>query len=484
MIKKGLFFLQPFFILILQSYFVTVCMSSKEKQFKKASEEKAFDLNHRKKINFNISKYLESFEKGKSQYQNLDEVKLLASEIKKESLLNLDYFLQLFSDNFEKNGGKVYWAYDVEEANNYIKRILQQEKAKIIVKSKSITTEELKLNEFLEKRNYDVYETDLGEFIVQVAGEKPYHIVTPAMHKSKEDIALLFNEKFNTSKDATPQELTLFVRKLLREKFINADVGITGANFILPDIGGISITENEGNGLLTAAFPKVHIAIVGIEKVIPSVKYLSLFLPLLSTHGTGQYMSVYNTIYTSSGINDIDGPQKMYVILLDNGRSDLYAEEETNIALSCIRCGACLNVCPVYQNIGGYTYDVPYTGPIGSIISPYYEGIKEYKHLSFACTLCGKCTETCPVKIPLHELLLLNRKKFVEREGDSFLFEKGIKFYEYLMKDRKHLDIVNGNIKNFFVKTFAKNSLGDKKEPPTFAKHSFAKMFEKQKNKD
>jgi L-lactate dehydrogenase complex protein LldF len=195
-------------------------------------------------------------------------------------------------------------------------------------------------------------------------------------------------------------------------------------------------------------------------------------------------MSVYNTIYTSAGNNDTDGPEKMYVILLDNGRSDLYAEEETNIALSCIRCGACLNVCPVYQNIGGYTYEVPYTGPIGSVISPYYEGVKEYKHLSFVCTLCGKCTETCPVKIPLHELMILNRKKFVEREGDSFIWNKVMKFYEYLMNDRKHLDLVNGNVKNAVVQTFGKNSLGDKKEPPKFSKHSFAKMYEMQKKKE
>ncbi len=456
-------------------------MASKEKLFKRDAAEKAFDLKHRKTINFNIGKYLDALERGKAQYESLEAAKELASEVKKEALLNLDYYLQQFSDTFERNGGKVYWAYDAEEANHYILKILQQEQAQIIVKSKSITTEELRLNELLEKKRYDVYETDLGEFIVQVAGERPYHIVTPAMHKSKEDVARLFHEHFDTPADATPEEMTMFVRKFLRDKFIRADVGITGANFLLPDIGGISITENEGNGLLTASFPRVHIAIVGIEKVIPSVKYLSLFLPLLATHGTGQYMSVYNTIYTAAGMNDTDGPEKMYVILLDNGRSDLYAEEETNIALSCIRCGACLNVCPVYQNIGGYTYEVPYTGPIGSIISPYYEGIKEYKHLSFACTLCGKCTETCPVKIPLHELLVLNRKKFVEREGDNFVWEKGMKFYEFLMSDRKHLDMVNGSVKNVAVQTFGKNALGDKKEPPRFAKYSFAKLYEKQK---
>ena len=460
-------------------------MASKEKQFKKKSEEVAFNLRHRKTINFNIGKYLTAFEKGKLQYSSLEEAKTLASEVKKDVLQNLDYYLQQFAENFEKNGGKVYWAYDAEEANNYILKILKEHNAKTIVKSKSITTEELRLNELLEHHRYDVFETDLGEFIVQVAGEKPYHIVTPAMHKSKKDVARLFNEKFGTDVNATPEEMTMFVRKFLREKFLKADVGITGANFLLPDIGGISITENEGNGLLSASFPKVHIAIAGIEKLLPSVRYLSLFLPLLATHGTGQHITVYNTIYTSAKKeNDADGPEQMYVILLDNGRTDLYAEEETNIALSCIRCGACLNVCPIYQNIGGYTYDVPYSGPIGSIISPYYEGEKEYKHLSFACTLCGKCTETCPVKIPLHELLILNRKKFVERYGDKWIWEKGMKFYEYLMDDRKHLDMVGGGVKNFVVQTFGKNSLGDKKEPPEFAKESFAESWVKNKQEE
>ncbi len=459
-------------------------MTYQEKLFKKASEEKSFDLKHRNTIKFNIGKYLQSFEKGKKQYKNIEEVKKLASEVKKDVLLNLDYYLQTFANNFEANGGEVLWAYDVEEANRLILEILRREKAELVVKSKSITTEELRLNDLLEKYKYEVFETDLGEFIVQVAGERPYHIVTPAMHKSKADVAKLFNEKFNTKPDASPEELTMFVRKYLRKRFIKADVGIMGANFILPDIGGISMTENEGNGLLTGAFPRVHIVIAGIEKVLPSVRYLSVFLPLLATHGTGQYMSVYNTIYTGpKREGEHDGPEKMYVILLDNGRTELYAEEETNLALSCIRCGACLNVCPIYQNIGGYTYEVPYTGPIGSVISPYYEGVKEYKHLSFACTLCGKCTETCPVKIPLHELLLLNRKKFVERVGDSFVWNTGMKAYEYLMEDRKHIDIVNGNVKNFFVQTFGNNALGKEKEPPKFARKSFAQEYTDKKNK-
>ena len=332
-------------------------------------------------------------------------------------LNDLDKYLIQFEDNFNANGGKIIWAQDKKEALKEILEIVKENQIKKVVKTKSMTTEEIDLNDTLEKKKVESIETDLGEYIVQLAGEKPYHIVTPAMHKSKEDIAFLFNEKFNTDINLSPEELTDFVRKLLREKFIEADLGISGANFLIANIGGISLTENEGNGMMTMAFPKIHIVIAGIEKMIPKLSDLDLFLPLLATHGTGQNISVYNSIVTGPRKTDEnDGPEKMYLVLLDNKRTDLLAQDRQRQALSCIRCGACLNICPVYKTIGGHAYKTTYSGPIGAVINPFMIDFKEYKHQSFASTLCGKCTEVCPVNIPLHELLLVNRNDTVKKK--------------------------------------------------------------------
>ena len=227
----------------------------------------------------------------------------------------------------------------------------------------------------------------------------PYHIVTPAMHKSKEDCARVFHEKLGTDPNLTPSEITLVARKNLRSKYVSAGVGVTGANFLLADIGGVCVTENEGNGRLTTAFPKVHIAIVGIEKMIPSVNDLNLFWPLLATYGTGQQVTVYNSIFTGARkSNESDGPTEMVVILLDNGRTNLLRDPHIRESMYCIRCGSCLNACPVYKNIGGHTYGATYSGPIGSVITPHLKNFEEFNHLSYASTLCGKLHRSLPFK--------------------------------------------------------------------------------------
>ncbi len=353
----------------------------------------------------------------------------------------------------------------------------------MLVKSKSMISEELALNENLEKNNIEPVETDLGEFIVQVAGEKPYHILTPAMHKSKEDVAELFTRKFNLKPGSTPLEITVFVRKVLREKFTSAEVGISGANFLVADVGGILLTENEGNGFMSVAFPKIHIVIAGIEKILPSVNNLPLFLPLLAAHGTGQQLTVYNSLITGPRKpGEANGPEKMVVVLLDNNRSVIAAEKEHHKSLKCIRCGACLNACPIYKNVGGYTYNTTYTGPIGSVITPFLKGFDAYNHLSYACTVCGACTEVCPVKIPLHDLLLLNRKMAVEQNLGDFTWNAGIKTMGWALKKRRNLDRVNGNIKNKLAK-LNPAILGKEKEFPQFVKHSFSEMWKLNLNK-
>jgi len=451
--------------------------------FIKESGIKAFDLEHRRKINFNISKYDFAVSNGKNQYKNIEKAKNRAGFLKYKVINDLDKYLIQFEDKFTANGGKVIWAQDKKEALKEILDIVKENKIKTVVKTKSMTTEEIDLNEALEKKKINALETDLGEYIVQLAGEKPYHIVTPAMHKSKEDISRLFNEKFNTDLNSTPEELTAFVRNLLREKFVEADLGVSGANFLIPDIGGIALNENEGNGMMTMSFPKIHIVIAGIEKFIPRFADLDLFWPLLSTHGTGQNISVYNSIVTGPRkTGEVDGPQKMYVILLDNNRTNLLAQDRQRRALSCIKCGACLNACPVYKNIGGHTYNTTYSGPIGAVSNPFLLDMEEYKHQSFASSLCGKCTEVCPVKIPLHELLLVNRNDSVKSKFYSGKDKFFIKVWKRTISTRKRMDMFSGNRKNLFIKNFFKKTWGTHRELPKVEEKSFNKMWKESKD--
>jgi L-lactate dehydrogenase complex protein LldF len=342
-----------------------------------------------------------------------------------------------------------------------------------------MVTEEVHLNEFLESNNIESLETDLGEYIVQLLGQKPYHIVTPAMHLSKEDIAKLFHEKFGTPIDATPEQVTQKARELLREKYVQADVGITGANFLLADTGSIAISENEGNARLCTTFPKIHIAIVGIEKIIPSIADLDLFWPMLSTHGTGQNLTVYNTILSGPRRpNETDGPEEMYVVLLDNGRTNLLAQKDQRQGLYCIRCGACLNGCPIYKNIGGHTYATTYSGPIGSIITPHTQGMEDFKHLSYASSLCGKCTEVCPVKIDIHKMLLLNRRDAVKENLVTSNERWGWNIWKKGMLKRSMADFFGGGMKNFLLKTFFKRTWGHLREMPKVADKSFSKQWQ------
>lgn len=456
-------------------------MSHNSEFFASESERVSFDLNHRKTIRYNMSKYDAAVVKGKQRYVDLELAKQRASYRKEQIMQNWDKYLIEFEQNLQKRGVKVFWAKDEKEIVGQLIPILQKKEARVLVKSKSMTTEEIELNHHLEKAGIESVETDLGEFIVQVAGEKPYHIVTPAMHKSKEDIAGLFNKHFDTSLHSSPTEMTNYVRGLLRKKFITADIGVTGANFLVANTGAIALTENEGNGLMSVSFPKTHIVIAGIEKIIPSMKDLDLFWPLLATHGTGQKMTVYNTLFHSAkSDNEIDGPEEMYVFLLDNGRTHLFEQDDQHEALKCIRCGACLNACPVYKNIGGYTYNATYSGPIGSIITPHFKGMKEFKHLSFASSLCGKCTEVCPVKIDIHKLLLYNRRDSVESGLSPTLETIAMKGFKFAMKHRKLQNLGNAKLKNIAAKKFASSTWGEKRQFPEL-KDTFNKQWRKGK---
>jgi L-lactate dehydrogenase complex protein LldF len=418
---------------------------------------KAADKEHRRKINFNIGKYNAVVPKGKEQFSDINLAREKAKNIKWKAIETLDKQLEDFEAAIMKRGVKVIWAEDAQQALDAIQKICEEKKCKTLVKSKSMVTEEIHLNDFLEKNGIESIETDLGEYIQQLDGEPPYHIVTPAMHKSKEDVARLFAEKLGTDPRATPEQLTLVARDILRKKYVQAEIGVTGANFIITDIGAIAVTENEGNARLSCAWPKTHIVIAGIEKVIPSMNDLALFWPLLATYGTGQRVTVYNTIVMGPRqANETDGPEDMYVILLDNGRTNILANEKQRESLYCIRCGACLNACPVYKNIGGHTYAAAYSGPIGSVITPHLENMDEWKHLSYASSLCGNCTEVCAVKINLHELLLENRHEAVDEGHSSFGERMGWKMWKQGMLHRPWMNMAGSRTKSWVVNTVVK----------------------------
>lgn len=451
-------------------------------KFRNDAAVKSLDIDHRRKIGFNISRYDEAVKRGKLQYANIELARQRAAHLRFRAISELDKYLVEFEANFEKNGGKVIWALDSNDALREIEAIIKKHNAVKVVKSKSMVSEELELNAFLESIGVEALETDLGEYIVQLAGERPYHIVTPAMHKSKEDVAKLFNEKFGLPLTSTPEEITAFVRNLLRTKFYHADIGITGANFLLADTGSVCITENEGNGLLSMALPKVHIAIAGIEKILPSLKNLNLFWPLLATHGTGQNISAYNSIISGpKQEGETDGPLEMYVILLDNGRTNLLARKQQRRALSCIRCGACLNTCPVYKTIGGHSYGTTYSGPIGAVITPWLKGFNDFKHLSYASSLCGSCTEVCPVKINLHELLLYNRNDSIKQGHYSFL--EGLSMYGWrtIMLNRKWMDTGSARLKNTILGSVFAKAWGPRRKLPLLSERNFKQLWEERR---
>lgn len=457
-------------------------MNQFHETFLKKSSIKVSDSSHRKKINFNIGKYNSAVLQGKRQFSDLNEAREQAKNIKWKAIESLDKQLEEFEKQFSKRGGKVIWAENADAAIHEILTICKAKNCKTLVKSKSMVTEEIHLNQALSDNHIESVETDLGEYIQQLDGEAPYHIVTPAMHKSKEDVADLFYRKLGTDPSLTPEQLTQVARKILRKKYIEAEVGVTGANFIISDIGGIAITENEGNARLSCAFPKTHIVIVGIEKVIPSLQQLSLFWPLLSTFGTGQQLTVYNTIVTGPRQKyENDGPEEMYVILLDNGRTEILKNPKQRESLYCIRCGACLNACPVYKNIGGHSYGATYSGPIGSVITPNLQGMENFKHLSNASSLCGNCTEVCAVKINLHELLLDNRHESVTHGNVSLTEKMAWKFWRLASLKRGFMNFGNGELKNKIVNKLFTN-WNKERAPLDFSKKTFNQLW-KEKNK-
>lgn len=352
-----------------------------------------------------------------SEVPEWEELREKARLIKEEALTNLARYLEQFAERAEAGGARVHWARDAQEACSDIAHIIDAAGGGTVVKSKSMTTEEIGLNAALARGESPPVETDLGEWIIQLADEPPSHIIAPAIHKTRADVGALFAEKLSIDETHDIEELTRIARRFLRNSFAEANVGISGVNFAIAETGTLLILENEGNARLTTSLPRVHIAVMGIEKILPRFEDLEVFLRLLPRSGTGQRMTSYLSLITGNTKPAEEGPDAVHIVILDNGRSAMLKDRVTRQSLACIRCGACLNHCPVYREIGGHAYGSVYPGPIGAVITPQLAGAEKASQLPFASSLCGACRDVCPVKIDLPELLLELRARLVEREG-------------------------------------------------------------------
>src|SRR6266404_6318396 len=416
-----------------------------------------------------------------------------AREIKEETIGNLDSYLTELEKNVVRSGGTVHWARTGNEARAIVLELARKNNVKRIVKGKSMATEEIELNEALEQAGIEAVETDLGEYIVQLAHEKPSHILAPAVHKSKRDISELFADKLGVANLKEAEEMTVVARKRLREKFLTADMGITGANFGVAETGTIVLVENEGNIRLSTSLPRIHVALMGIEKLVPSLDDLAVFLKILARSASGQKMSSYVSLITGARrAGEADGADEFHLIILDNGRSRILADEEMRESLYCLRCGACLNVCPVYQKIGGHAYGTVYSGPIGSILTPAFAGLEKSKDLPFASTLCGACREICPVRIDIPRMLLKLRSEW--SEGDSAKAAGGrlteriaIKVWAFVMRRRSLYNLAfraaaffqgpmleDGKLKHL---PLASGGWTENRDFPALARKSFREMW-------
>jgi L-lactate dehydrogenase complex protein LldF len=373
--------------------------------------------------------------------ESWDSMRERATAIKAHTIERLDYYLDLVDKNVRRNGGHVHFANDADHANQIVVDIAKQHDVKTVIKSKSMVSEEMGINEVLEKNGIEPIETDLGEYIIQLAKETPFHLIAPAVHKTKEQVSELFEKFLKSAPTADIERLCIIARDELREKFAKADMGISGANFVVAETGTVVLVTNEGNGRMTTSVPRIHVAISGMEKLLPAIEDVGLFLRLLPRSATGQRITSYNSFISGPRAgSDEDGPEEFHLILVDNGRLDLLKDEVLRESLQCIRCGACLNHCPVYRKVGGHAYGWVYPGPIGAIITPVLTGLKQGKDLPYASTLCGACKDVCPVGIDLPKLLLHLRHKIVAEGAGTWAERLAIRRWHNAVKTRQKLE--------------------------------------------
>ena len=450
-------------------------MMSEPKTIFKQGCEVAFDEEHWQKINYSTGCHEQNFAKGKVNYRNLDLEKQRAYTLRNKSLMNLEKLLVDFETHFTDNGGKVLWARNADDALTMIFDLIRKEKANAITRSNSTVLDEIELNGFLERNNIRVVETEVGRFILHMAKQKSYHPLSPSIHLSKEENNAILTENFKLKPDSSIKQMVNFVRHEVAVESQKVKICITGANFLISEAGGVVLTENEGNILKSTSTAKVHIVVAGIDKMIPTVDDLAVLLPLLSLHSNGQSMAACNSITFGPAKHD-NGPEQVYVILLDNNRSSLLSHEKQRQVMSCIQCGACVSVCPIYKNIGGYSYGTKHIGPVGTVMTPLMEGLEEYNHLNAACSLCGRCVEICPVKIPLDDLIIENRHLAITEKTGNSRYDTLLKTMIWHCKSRKKMD---GPL--FFKKVEMKRLLaplwGDSRPMPEFASKSFSQQW-------
>ena len=435
----------------------------------------AFDEEHWQKINYSTGCFESNFAKGKVNYRNLDLEKQRAYTLRNKSLLGLEKLLVDFETHFTENGGKVLWARNADDALTMIFDLICKEKANAIMRSNSNVLDEIELNGFLGRKNINVIETGVARFVLHKKQKKSYHPFAPSIHLSKEENNAVLTSTYKLKSDSSAKQMVNFIRHEVSVETKDVPICITGANFLLSDTGGVVLTENEGNILKSNSLAKVHIVVAGIAKVIPNIDDLSVLLPLLSLHSSGQSMAACNSIIfgpTKTG----NGPEQMYVILLDNNRSELLAHEKQRKIMSCIHCGACVSVCPIYKNIGGYSYATKHIGPVGTVMAPLMEGMEDYNYLNSACSLCGKCVEICPVKIPLDDLVIENRHLAMTEKTGNSRYDALLKAMIWHCKSRKKMD---GPLflKKLELKRLFSLLWGDNRAMPEFASKSFSQQW-------
>lgn len=413
-----------------------------------------------------------------------EELRHQAHDTKKETLEHLDHYLELFEQNCLANGIIVHWARDAEEARTIIHNLMQEKNVKSVVKSKSLTTEELHLNQFLIDHGIETLETDLGEYIVQLLDQIPSHLTAPALHLTRKDVGRIFHEKLGVAYTEDPNELLQIARARLREKFLAADMGISGANFGFADNGTFCIVENEANGYLTVALPRIHLAVMGIEKLLPSLQDLPVFMQLLPPSATGQKITSY--VHFIGGPRKQrfgEGPEEVHLVLLDNGRSSILADGQLRETLSCIRCGACLNVCPIYQQVGGHAYGWVYMGPIGITLIPQYLGMAEGRYAPYVSSLCGACFEICPVRINIPHHLLKLRYRVVSAGQSGALERLAMKGFGWLASHPRFYRFATwfpGKLQQLLPgdKPFVVPGYGKERALPRFDSRGFRKRYQ------
>ena len=460
---------------------------TREETFRKTIEEQVSDLRHKEILGYNLDNYRAAYERVITKYYDLNNSKKKAHLLKWKAIDNIERYLLDFESNFTRNGGRVIWANTAEGALAEIDKIVSARQVQSVVKSHAMILEEIGLQNYLVRQGIEPIETDLGKYITLLEKTSPSHVINPAVHLGFEEIAELFHQHHQTAKESSPKDILKTIRTLVRKDLQNCSVAISGANYLTADTGSVVIAENEGNNRVAVAFAHTHIVLAGIDKILPSINDLDLFLPFSASHDHGQNMNAWNTILSGPRkATETDGPEDMVVILIDNGRTNLLAQKEQRQGLYWMECGASTNACTLYRDIGGHAYQTTYSGPMGAVFTPYLtNNMGGYKYLSHASSFSKANSIPNPLHIDIQRLLLLNRREYAEQNTADDSNRKLWRWYTRFIKNRRLLDFFGTGVKNALLSLFLKKHWGKKRHFPKIVEKSFAKQWQmKQKERD